>query len=60
MAKTKNHKCRKSDILWDKQPEGFEVSDIYWYGKCSVCVRKVYEVYEQREELYDAETDKEI
>ena len=52
----KNHICKKEDIEWTKNPTGFELDRIEWYGKCEVCKRKVYEEYVQQDDLLDAET----
>ena len=46
----------RENIEWDKEPElgGNFGSCIAWYGQCS-CGKRVYELYEQLEEVYEDE-----
>ena len=57
---TEKHICEKESIKWEVKPQCESGYDILWFGKCSVCKRAVYETYSQNEELFDAETDREI
>ena len=52
----KGHKCDKEHVVWNDKPElGACVGDgIQWYGKCSVCGKSVFEIYNQDELLYEA------
>lgn len=58
----KEHKCDKFDVSWNNKPSAdySEEGVIYWHGKCSICGRKVCEIYRQEPELYDIETKEEI
>ncbi len=60
--KAKNHKCRKSDIVWDRRVSGKPVDPecLAWFGECSQCDRQVYELYCQTERLHDANTGEKI
>lgn len=49
------HAHDKGEVDWDDKPD-LQASvngDIPWYGTCS-CGKRVYEVYAQRPELYEA------
>lgn len=61
-SKSKNHRCEKHDINWNRDVSNVGVEDecVRWYGKCSQCGRRVYELYCQMDELYDAATDEDI
>lgn len=54
------HECDRGDINWNKKPTLGMDDNILWHGKCSVCGKRVYEVYEYQEALYDAETHETI
>ena len=49
--KTK-HDCDKGDIDWASNPSIDHDAGIHWNGVCRECKRKVFEVYEQTDELY--------
>ena len=61
-SKTKKHRCTKDDIEW-RQHISEDLADgpcVPWHGKCAKCGRKVYELYCQTDELYDATTDEDL
>jgi hypothetical protein len=51
-AKSVPHDCSKVDIDWASNPSLGD-GGIHWNGVCRSCKRKVFEVYEQTDELYD-------
>ena len=54
-----DHVCDKGDIKWASRPDatGGDDGNLPWRGTCTVCKRKVYELYVPQDELYDAETN---
>ncbi len=58
MAKNK-HICDKMDIIWDKNPIPSD-NCIEWQGTCQECKKRVFEVYEQTQELYEVKSGDEI
>ena len=48
-------KHEKEKVEWDDNPnmEGSVDGDIPWYGTCS-CGTRVYEIYAQQPEVYEA------
>lgn len=54
-----DHKCTKGSITWASKPDVGIGDDgqLGWPGKCSICGRKVYEIYSQIEGLWDRKTN---